>query len=233
MNNGISKIDNTNKIEKVLSSHKFWIYLTNDEKDKMIAGSKCIFYKKNEMIHSASEKCQGIIFINKGELRTYILSEEGRDITLYRMYKGETCILSASCVLEAISFDVFINAEENSEVILTDALTFRSISENNIYLRCFAYEKTTERFSDVMWTMQQILFMGIDKRLAIYLWDMQIRTGSLTIKTTQEKIASSIGSVREVVSRMLKYFSQEGIVKIFRGGVEILDKQALKKIAFS
>ncbi|MEG1868671.1 MAG: helix-turn-helix domain-containing protein, partial [Clostridiales bacterium] len=88
----------------------------------------------------------------------------------------------------------------------------------------------TTRFSQVMWAMQQILFMTMDKRLAIFLNDELLKTKGDTIKLTHEQIAKYMGSAREVVSRMLKYFAQEGMVELSRGGIKIIDHEKLKKL---
>ena len=101
----------------------------------------------------------------------------------------------------------------------------------NIYVKSFADEIIVENFSDVMWTMQQILFMGIDKRLALFLYDEMSRTGQVEIKMTHDQIARYIGSAREVVSRMLKYFVSEKMVELSRGGIRIVDKEKLRRLA--
>ena len=91
-------------------------------------------------------------------------------------------------------------------------------------------KKATERFSEVMWVMQQILFFKADRRVAIFLIDEMNKTKSAMLNITHDKIARYIGSAREVVSRILKYFEREKIVKIHRGGLEVIDKTALLKL---
>lgn len=159
-----------------------------------------------------------------------MMSEDGKDITLYRLHSGDMCMLSASCVLRTITFDVFIDAEEDSECYVVSGSVFAELSSRNPQIRIFALETAVSRFSDVMWVMQQILFMSMDKRLAIFLLDESSRTGSDTITLTHEQIARYIGSAREVVSRMLKYFASEGIVEVSRKGVKIIDKNRLRKL---
>ncbi len=158
------------------------------------------------------------------------MSEEGKEITLYRLYDGDMCMLSASCVLKSITFDVFVSAEENSECCVISGPAFAAVSERNPNIKIFALETAVSRFSDVMWVMQQILFMSMDKRLAIFLSDEISRTGSDTVALTHEQIAKYIGSAREVVSRTLKYFAGEGIVEVTRRGVKILDKKRLRAL---
>lgn len=140
-------------------------------------------------------------------------------------------MLSASCVLQTITFDVFVDAEENSECYVISGSAFAEVSARNSKVKIFALETAVSRFSDVMWVMQQILFMSMDKRLAVFLADEAVRTKSDTITLTHEQIARYISSAREVVSRMLKYFANEGLVEVSRGGIKILDKKRLRKLA--
>lgn len=208
----------------------FWNELSPSEKSYICEHSSSESYPKGANIHSGSD-CSGVIFVKTGSLRLYIMSEEGKDITLYRLHPGDMCMLSASCVLESITFDVFVDAEEPSECYIISGSAFSALSEKKPQVKIFALETAVKRFSDVMWVMQQILFMGIDKRLAIFLNDEISRTGSDTVLLTHEKIASYIGSAREVVSRMLKYFASENIVEVSRKGVKILDKTKLRRLA--
>lgn len=196
----------------------------------MLQNTTLMKYKKGTCIHNGENDCRGMLIIKKGELRTYMLSENGKEITLYRLGEGGLCILSASCVLSAITFEVHIDAEEDTELLFTSPLFFQQLMEQNIYVECFAYRTATDRFSDVMWAMQQVLFMSMDKRLAIFLWDELMKSDDGTIRMTHEQVAKNIGTAREVVSRMLKYFSSEGIAELLRGGIRIIDKTKLRKL---
>ncbi len=207
----------------------FWNEISEREKDFICNHSTDIVYKKGTTIHDSTE-CSGVIFVQSGCLRVYMMSDEGKDITLYRLYKGDMCMLSASCVLSSITFDVLIDAEEDSECYVINGPAFMKISNDNPKVKIFSLETAVSRFSDVMWVMQQILIMSMDKRLAIFLLDESSRTGSDFIALTHEQIAKYIGSAREVVSRMLKYFVNEGIVKSSRKGITIMDKQRLRAL---
>ncbi|HIX90319.1 MAG TPA: Crp/Fnr family transcriptional regulator [Candidatus Agathobaculum pullicola] len=218
--------------EAYLKQCAFWEHLDEKEKQQLCVNTFSAHYHKGATVHGGNTDCIGVLLVKQGQLRTYMLSEEGRDVTLYRLFPGDTCILSASCVLDAITFDVFIDAEEDTDVLLINSAVFHQIAEENIYVKCFGYELATTRFSDVMWAMQQILFMGADKRLAIFLWDEIAKTGSDSIKMTHEQIARYMGSAREVVSRMLKYFAGEGIVALSRGEIRIMDKEKLHKLIY-
>ncbi len=208
----------------------FWDKISETDKDYVCQNSYTITYPKDTNIHDGNE-CSGVIFVRSGSLRLSIMSDEGKDITLYRLHQRDMCMLSASCVLQTITFDVFINAEEDSECYVISGPAFAAVSERNPSIKIFALETAVSRFSDVMWVMQQILFMSLDKRLAIFLSDESARTGSNTITLTHGQIAKYIGSAREAVSRMLKYFTNEKIVEVSRGGIKILDKKRLRKLA--
>lgn len=208
----------------------FWEEIPDADRDYICQNSMSVTYPKGAGVHDGNE-CSGVIFVCSGSLRLSMMSDEGKDITLYRLHKGDMCMLSASCVLQSITFDVFINAEEDSQCYVISGPAYAAVSERNPSIKIFSLEAAVSRFSDVMWVMQQILFMSMDKRLAIFLADESARTGKDTITLTHEQIARYMGSAREVVSRMLKYFANEGIVEVSRKGVHILDKKRLRKLA--
>ena len=212
-------------------SFPFWDKISETDRGCICQNSYAFTYPKGKNVHDGSE-CSGVILVRSGSLRLYMMSEEGKDITLYRLHKGDMCMLSASCVLKAVTFDVFVDAEEDSECFVISGPAFAAVSERNPDIKIFALETAVSRFSDVMWVMQQILFMSMDKRLAIFLSDESSRTGSDTIRLTHGQIALYMGSAREVVSRMLKYFANEGIVEVSRGGIMILDKKRLLELTF-
>ena len=217
--------------ESVYREHfPFWDKLSEGDRETFCRSSVILKYAKGANIHDGSE-CTGVILVRSGCLRVYMLSDEGKEITLYRLFEGDICILSASCVLNSITFDVFVDAEEESECCIVGGCAFADISERVSAVKIFALETTVSRFSDVMWVMQQILFMSMDKRLAIFLWDECAKTGTDTVKLTHEQIAKYMGSAREVVTRMLKYFASEGIVQVSRKGIIILDKAKLRQLA--
>lgn len=207
----------------------FWNEISETDRNYICQNTYALTYRKGTTVHNGNE-CSGVFFVRKGSLRVYILSEEGKEITLYRLHEGNFCMLSASCVLQTVTFDVFVDAEEDCECYVVDGGAYSSVAENNTNIKIFTLETAISRFSDVMWVMQQILFMSIDKRLAIFLIDESARIGSDRIELTHEQIAKYIGSAREVVSRMLKYFTNEGIVESSRKGVLILDKKRLRAL---
>lgn len=221
---------NSNDIKYLSSKLSFWPHISEKEKNLLINSTISYSYNKNSNIHSKNNDCVGVVIIKKGCLRVYIISEDGKEITLYRLYENDVCILSASCILKNITFDVNIDIEEDSEILLINSTIFSKLSAQNIYVENFALKSAADKFSDVMWTMNQILFMSFDKRLAIFLYEEMIKDSSNTINLTHNQIAKYIGSAREVVTRMLKYFASEGIVELSRGKIIIINKNKLKNI---
>ena len=222
--------DDEMNIKLLAKSFSAWDKLTEQEQKELLENITSVCYPKGANIHSGENDCRGVYVIKSGVLRVYILSESGKEITLYRMGSGDMCILSASCVLSAITFDVHIDAEEDAEVLMIGSPFFLALTQRNLHVECFTYKLAADKFSDVMWAMQQILFMSMDKRLANFLWDELSHTDGDTLHITHEQAARYMGSAREVVTRMLKYFSEEGIVELSRGGIRILDKNKLKKL---
>lgn len=217
-------------ISYIRTHFEFWEHLREEERHILEERMVKVTYSKGLNLHNSGTECLGIILIRTGSMRAYILSEDGREVTLYRLAEDEVCVMSASCVLNCITFDVHIDAESDIEAYLIPSMVFRKLNEENIYVQNFVYRNTVDRFSDVMWAMEQILFMSLDKRLAIFLLDESAKTGSDSVKMTQEQIARYIGSAREVVSRMMKSFQADGLVELSRGSIRLTDKARLKKL---
>lgn len=208
----------------------FWDHLDPQERQLLADTAVPSTIPKGTITHRADQDCKGIMLLLSGQLRAYILSEEGREVTLYRVQGGDTCVMSSSCLMDAIVFDVLIQAMEDTQVITLPVTALSALSTRHPEVELFLYKTASERFSDIMWTMQQILFMGMDRRAAIFLWDEYTRQGAV-LSLTHEEMARYIGSAREVVTKVLKYFAQEGIVALRRGKITILDKEKLRRLA--
>ncbi|NLT58402.1 MAG: Crp/Fnr family transcriptional regulator [Clostridiales bacterium] len=214
-------------VVEIASMLEFWPKLSEEERAHYLRNTTLMRYRAGQNIHGNAEECLGVLLVRSGGLRTYLLSEEGREVTLYRLFPGDVCVLAASCILENIDFEVHIDAEADSEVFLTSPAAYAVLQRQNLYVENFTYKVAADRFSDVMWAMQQILFMSFDRRLATFLIDELVRNGGDTVYLTHEQIARYLGSAREVVSRMVKYFALEGLVEPLRGGIRVLDRAGL------
>ena len=211
-------------------TYTFWDKLTPEQQDFLWENLYPVSYQKGDIIHNGEYSCIGVVLIKTGGLRVFMLSSEGKEITLYRLGPQEVCILSASCILQNITFDVCVEAESDTEALLIPSAQYQKLIKQNIYAENFTYSLVVDRFSNVMWAMEQLLFMRFDKRLAIFLLDELSKTGNPRISLTHEQIAKYMGSAREVVSRMLKYFAKEGMIEMSRGGIRILDKEQLREL---
>lgn len=218
------------KMESVLERLPFWKLLTDSEKELVRQNAVIRLYKKGTPVYSSERECLGMLFVMQGEMRAYLLSEEGREVTLFRIYPNDLCVLSASCVISQISFDTQMSAQKDTEALIIPPNIVLFLKEKNLSVRCFLYELATKRFSDVMWAMQQILFKRLDQRLALFLMQESQRLGTDTIHMTHEQIAQQISSAREAVARMLKQFSEDGLVELKRGAIRLLDQRSLKAL---
>lgn len=188
------------------------------------------FYKKGKILHRGTEDCTGLFIVKKGQLRIFMISENGKEITLYRLFERDICLLSASCMLNNIQFDVHIEAEKDTETYIIPTIVYQRLMQESISIANFTNQLISSRFSDVMWLMEQVMFKNFDSRLASFIIEQRGIEGSDTLHITHEEIAKHMGSAREVVSRMLKYFQSENMVSLFRGGIKIEDYEKLRNL---
>ncbi|HHT57408.1 Crp/Fnr family transcriptional regulator [Herbinix luporum] len=209
---------------------RFWKDLTPNQRELVDHSIIKKHFNKGEAMRSSSDQCSGLFLIESGQVRAYIISENGKEITLYRLFDRDVCIFSASCIMKNISFDIFIETEKETTAYLIPTSIFDKLSKESMAVQVFANELMASRFSDVMWIMEQALFMTLDKRLAIFLLEQSNIEESDTIKITHEKIANHLGSAREVITRMLKYFQEEGIISLSRGTIHIVNRKRLEQL---
>ena len=210
----------------------FYKELSIEQQKEVLIISHESKYKKGETLHAGSDDCSGLFLIKKGQVRVFIISESGKEITLYRLFERDVCIFSASCMMRNINFKIFVETEKDAEVYLIPTMAFKKLSEEVLPVSNFSNQLLASRFSDVMWVLEQVLFMSFDKRLALFLLEQATIEESDTFQMTQETIARHLGSAREVVSRMLKYFAEEGLVEVTRGKVNILNREKLEQLAY-
>ena len=204
-----------------------WNQLASGQQETLIESTIRRAIPKGTLLHSGSMDCTGLLLVQHGQLRAYILSEEGREITLYRLLEGDICLFSASCMMRSIQFEVMIEAEKDTELWIIPADSYKSVMDQSASLANFTNEIMATRFSEVMWLMEQIMWKSFDKRLAGFLLEECSLEGTNILKITHETIASHMGTAREVVTRMLRYFQNEGMVKLSRGTVTITDEEKL------
>ena len=207
-----------------------WDRLTDTEKEKLSSSAVFKTIESGSVIHNDSSDCTGLFLIRSGQLRAYILSDEGREITLYRLFEMDMCLFSASCIMNSIQFDITIEAEKDTELWVIPSDVYSRLMQGSAVLANLTNDIMSSRFSEVMWLMEQILWKSLDKRLADFLLEESNIDESLVLKTTHEKIANHLGTAREVVTRMLRYFQSEGLIKMSRGSIEITDITGLRSL---
>ncbi len=204
--------------------------LTAQEQEKL---QQMVLFRtvpQGTVLHDGSNDCMGLLIIKSGQLRAYINSEEGREVTLYRLFERDVCLFSASCVMNSVQFDLTITAEKETSFWVVPPYYYKALMESSAVMANYANDLMATRFTDVMWLMEQIMWKSMDKRLAAFLLEESSLEGSPVLKITHEAIANHLGTAREVVTRMLKYFQTEGMVKLTRGTIELVLEEKLEKL---
>lgn len=207
-----------------------WDKLNKNQQNRIMGGLIEKSVKKGEIIHNGNMDCTGLFLIKSGQLRAYILSDEGREITIYRLFDRDMCLFSASCMMRSIQFEVTIAAEKDTQLWVIPVEVYKSIMEESAPVANYTNELMASRFSDVMWLIEQVMWKSMDKRVAAFLIEESAIEGTNELKLTHEMIANHLGSHREVITRMLRYFQSEGMVKLSRGTVQILDEEKLEAL---
>lgn len=210
-----------------------WDKLKIEEREKIKASAFDRTFRKGTLLHRGSDECTGLLLIRSGQIRAYTTSPDGKEITLYRLLERDICLFSASCIINSLSFEITLSAEKGSEVTVIPADVYKKLMNESAPLANFTNEIMASRFSDVMWLIEQIMWKSFDKRLAAFLIEESNIEESLTLKITHEAVGNHMGSPREVVTRMLKYFADEGLVTLSRGTIAITDPQRLNSLALS
>lgn len=208
-----------------------WNQLTADQKNRIQKGLITRKVEKGIILHNGNMDCTGLLFVKSGQLRAYILSDEGREITIYRLFDRDLCLFSASCIMRSIQFDVTIETEKDTDLWIIPADIYKSIMEESAPVANYTNELMATRFSDVMWLIEQIMWKSLDKRVAAFLLEESTIENTSELKITHEIIANHLGSHREVITRMLRYFQNEGMVKLSRGTVTITDEEKLRGLS--
>lgn len=209
------------------SCFPIWDKLTAAQRSRILDSLAFRQIKKGTVIHNGSADCAGLLVVKSGRLRAYILSDEGREVTVYRLFDRDICLFSASCILRSAQFDVTIEAERDTDLWVIPPKVYRGVMEESAPAANYTNEIMASRFSEVMWLVEQILWKSMDKRVAAFLLEESAIEDTARLAITHETIARHLGTHREVVTRMLRYLQDEGLVRLSRGTVELLDREGL------
>ena len=207
-----------------------WDKLTPEQQQRIAGVIEYRKVTKGTHIHDSSAECLGLVLIKSGQLRAYILSEDGREITISRLFEYDVSLLSASCIMLDMQFNVMIEAEKDTEFWSLPACLFKNLMDDSLAVSNYARNLLSSNFSELMWLMEQIMWKSFDKRLASFLLEEAQLENNSVLKLTHEKIAAHMGTAREVVTRMLRYFQSEGMVALTRGTIEITDEEKLEAL---
>ena len=207
-----------------------WDKLTPQQQEQIKEVIEYRKVKKGTHIHDSSSECLGLVMVKSGQLRTYILSESGREITISRLFEYDVSLLSASCVMPDMQLNVMIEAEKDSEFWSIPACLFKNLADESLAFSKYTQSLLSGNLSELMWLMEQIMWKSMDKRIADFLLQESAIEESDQLKMTHETIANHLGTHREVVTRMLRYFQGEGMVKLTRGGIELTDIKKLREL---
>lgn len=209
----------------------FWDQLSIMQQQVLTKNAVSRTAEKHMLLHNGAEDCVGLLLIQSGQLRAFIVSEDGKEITLYRLLERDVCLFSASCIMRSVEFDISVEAERDTRYLQIPAAVYQNLMGESALVANYTNEIMAARFSDVMWILDQILNKKLDSRLAALLVEEQNLAGTSSLKRTHEELARHLGSAREVVTRMLQYFQQENMVSLSRGSIHIINQKKLLKTA--
>lgn len=205
-----------------------WDKLTTKQREQVKASAQKKHFKKGEILYHGGSDCAGLFLVRAGQLRVFIVSDKGKEVTLYRLFAWDICLFSASCVMNNINFEMHVETEKETDIFVIPAYIFEGLTKESLAVATYTNQLMASRFSDVMWIMEKMLFTSLDSRLAAFLLEQSVIEEGDTLKVTHEEIARHLGSAREVVTKMLNYFSSEGCVRLSRGKITLLDKEKLR-----
>lgn len=193
--------------------------------EKLIHASKVVSLPSGHMAFQTGSACNDYLLLLEGKIRTQLITEQGREVLLYYVKPGQSCILTTSCLLGNQSYPVEGITDGEVKALAIKKETFEETLENSHIFRKFVFNDFSQRLADVIARMEKVAFSSIDSRLAEVLI-----SGDSVNTMTHQTLANEVGSAREVVSRHLKRFEEKGWVKLGRGSIEIQDIESLSKL---
>ena len=221
-------------ITKHLHALPFWDHLNHAEKE-LLRNNAYIrsFDKDSYILHSMAGEDIGLMMLVEGRIRAFLLSPDGREITLFSLHDQSICIFSALSLFNQITFQVFLTSDCRSKVLVIKMSIMEQLMRNNLYFRCFAYELIAERFSQVMNSVQWILFHGLEQRLAVFLVSEYDRNRKEHIHLTHDYIARYIGTSRERVTKTLKKLNDKKLIRKSKGCIELTNIDGLRILSLA
>jgi CRP/FNR family transcriptional regulator len=214
------------KIEKVKEEFPFLASTSPIDEDMLEKVSIWQTAPKGKLLAAEGDSCPYFSFLISGTIRVYKLGESGREITLYRLNKGEACILTASCILSDSPFPAIAVTDADIEAVGVPSSLFKDWMEKHEYWRHFIFDLIAQRIAEIISVVDEVAFRHIDVRLANRIFQLYNKNGN-PVKITHQNLARDIGSSREVVTRILKDFEEKGDISTARGAITVVNPQSL------
>ena len=179
-----------------------------------------------QQVFALGGACDNYLLLLKGTITAQLISENGREVLLYQMLSGHSCVLTTSCLLSGDCYPAEAFATEDSSAFVVSSHAFYRCLDNSPFFREFVFKNFSVRLSSIIERFGDVMFSGIDSRLSTAL----LSFNKTTLKLTHQELATKLGSAREVISRHLKQFEAKGWVSLHRGTVTIIDTEALQKL---
>jgi CRP/FNR family transcriptional regulator, anaerobic regulatory protein len=213
--------------EKAVSAFPHLMELSAQERSAILDQMNAGLYPAGTVMIEQGRHCRGAALVLSGVIRVYKISAEGREITLYRVGCGETCILAVSCLLGGVDYPVIAVVEEDAQVAMLPIGALREAMLRSEPWQRFIFASMANAMVEVLTVLDEVAFRSMDARIAYRL----LQCDENRIEATHEQLASDLGTAREVVSRLLKELENRKFVLLGRGSVTILDRKALEELA--
>lgn len=208
----------------------FWEALTKREQEELQQAVVETVCQKGTLLHYGGKECAGVQIIRKGQARVFVTSPNGGEITLFRLIEGDVSILSAACMMKGMDIELDMEFEKDSVICTIPKFVYKKVHDENTAVKDYTLEMISEKFSDIMWLFNQYVFSNVASRLADAILEHRALAGDDVLTITHDGLARDLGTAREVVTRLLKQFQLDGLVKLTRGKIEVLDAGKLAKI---
>jgi CRP/FNR family transcriptional regulator len=213
--------------KEIIDKLQFINIFSEDEKNTFFTHAYQVNYSSGKTLIESSKTCQSVYFVISGLIRVFKLTPEGKELTLYRISSGDTCLFTMGCIMGNTNFEALAETEQDSVLVALPGDIFKSLMFSNKEFSEMILSKILTTLTELMILTEEVTFHSINKRVASYL----VSKNTEIIKNTHEEIANELGSAREVVSRMLKEFEKSSIVTLKRGSVTIKDRKKLEILA--
>lgn len=214
----------------LIRSFPFLKELPEEERQTLLESLSEVRHEGGKVLVEDGTVCENFYFVLEGTIRVYKLTAEGRELTLYRIGKGEACLLTLGCIMGDVSFNAVAQVERRTRLLSMPSYLFRDMIRKSPTFQHFIFRKTLTALTEVMALTEEVTFHSVNTRVADQLLKRRSRQDSPTIAVTHEALAAELGTAREVVSRMLKEFEKKGWVKLQRGRITLLDEGSLQEL---